>query len=347
MFDFLLTQTTENPWQEVARSFADTKGRQPTEDLIFLTLALALLLLLVSWTWKYFASRQTRPWASGIFTTPTKIAHIIDQAMLWRSRFDMGFYPTDTTRPSIPCSLTEYSDTDMTLEVPLGVTPSTRWIGRSMICYFYILHENKPPVFYKFISTVSNVFTKGTFQYVVLHTPTTITLEQKRKHLRLEIQPEVIKDFRLWIAKEDSTFHFETDRNMWPEEFAIYDSAQGNRLRIVDISGGGIALLINPKYYPDLDMFTAYDQILFMHLTLRPVDNMSLPPYFLAARLRTKIKEFDTGMMRLGYEFVEYSLDQEEQALEWIKIDPPKGIEDLITWTFKRHLELYRQQKIE
>ena len=286
-------------------------------------------------------------WASGIITAPNEILNIVDQAMLCRSRFDVGFYPTETARPSIPCSLVEYSATSMTLEVPLGVTPSARWIGRSMVCYFYILYEKRPPVFYKFISTISRVWAENTFHYVVLHTPTTITLEQKRKHLRLGLHPAVIKDFRIWTATEDDAFQFETDRNLWPEEFAIYSPNHENQLRIIDISGGGVGLNINPKHYPGLNTVFSQDQILFIRLALQPMRGMPLPPYYLAARLRTKLKEYETGMIHLGYEFIEYSLDQTGQELQWIKIDPQKGIEDLITWIFKRHLELYRKQKVE
>lgn len=347
MLDFFSFQVSENHWQQVARSFADTKGRQPTVDLVFLTIVLVLVLLTLSWGWKRFSSRKKAFWVTGTITSPAQLAQIIEQAMFCRSRFDLGFYPTETARPSIPCSLFEISNTSMTLEVPLGVKPSSRWIGRRMICYFYILNENEPPVFYKFISTISNIWDKNNFHYVVLDTPTKINLEQKRKHLRLELQPVVIKDFRLWTATEGTTFQLESNRELWPSEFAVYSPEHGNKLRIRDLSGGGIGLAINPKYYSDLDTIIAPDRILFIRLELQPVGNMLLPPYFLAARLRSKIKEYSTGMLLLGYEFVEYSLDQAAEELQWIKIDPQQGIDDLITWIFKRHLELYREQKIE
>ena len=85
--------------------------------------------------------------------------------------------------------------------------------------------------------------------------------------------------------------------------------------------------------------------VLFMRLELEPVGGLTIPPYFLAARLRTKAQDFDNGRLMLGYEFVEFGANNDDSNIDWVKIEPDKGIEDLTTWVFKRHLELYRQRE--
>ena len=36
----------------------------------------------------------------------------------------------------------------------------------------------------------------------------------------------------------------------------------------------------------------------------------------------------------------------EAETIDWVKIEPEKGIDELVTWVFKRHLELYREREI-
>lgn len=49
------------------------------------------------------------------------------------------------------------------------------------------------------------------------------------------------------------------------------------------------------------------------------------------------------GVLMLGYEFVECS-EPKDETFDWIKIKPEEGIDELVTWIFKRHLELYRER---
>lgn len=310
------------------------------------TLALVACILAGYLLWKRFTGKEKTSWASGSTALPREIALILDQAMLHRSRFDTSFHPATTSRQAISCALADHSDKGVVLEVPVGVTPSPSWVGREMACYFRIPRENKQPFFYKFISAVSKVFTQDGMHYLVLDIPKTIDLGQKRKHLRLEIPTTDIKDFRLWSATEDSSSHFETDQTKWPKPLAVLSQEQRNSLRVLDISGGGIKLAIDPKHNTSLNDFITQYPFLFMRLELEPAGDMHFPPHVLAAKLRTKTKDYDTGALLLGYEFVECSSTDVAEELEWIKIEPDRGIDDLVTWVFKRHLELYREREI-
>jgi len=271
------------------------------------------------------------------------ILNILDQATEHRSRLDVSFHPITTSRQTITCAVLEVQPEGILLELPVGVNPSANWIDRIMACFFRIPRPDGHPYFYKFISPVHEVKEISGVHYLVLKVPDKIELGQKRKHLRLEIPPMDILDFRIWPASEDSTFHYENDPEKWPEPLAVFSRESGNHLRIMDISGGGIRMMFDPKEYGSLDEFVAEHPILFMRLELAAALTRSQVMYFVAARLRTKMKDFDTGVLMLGYEFVECS-EPKDETFDWIKIKPEEGIDELVTWIFKRHLELYRER---
>ena len=34
------------------------------------------------------------------------------------------------------------------------------------------------------------------------------------------------------------------------------------------------------------------------------------------------------------------------ETIDWVRIEPENGIDELVTWVFRRHLELYREREI-
>ena len=346
MIDLFSIQASENPLRQISLAFFNSGGHQPEESRIVTTAILVGAAILVYIIWKRLGGGA--PWnrQSGSTVIPRDISSILEQAMVLRSRIDMSFHPIATSRQTISCTLFELADTGITLEMPLGVNPSDAWIGKLMVCYFRIPRENKQPYYYTFVSPVAGVWKKGDISYVILGLPPKVELGQKRKHLRLELPPRDIKDFRIWPATEDGSFHFETDPNNWPAPLAVYTRDVPVGLKVLDLSGGGIKLSFDPHLYDGLDDFVARNPVLFMRLELEQTDQMEFPPYFMAARLRTKVQDPKQGIMMLGYEFVECCSTDGAETIDWVKIDPERGIDDLVTWVFKRHLELYREREI-
>lgn len=345
MIDFFSLQASDTFFRQISLAFINLGGLKPNESQILLTAILVLAASLGYALWKRTTSSGMHH-ASGSTVIPGEIANILEQAFLQRSRIDLSFHPISTSRQTIACALFELSANGVTLELPIGVNPSVNWIGKRMVCYFRIPQTNKPPYFYTFISSVTGVQQKKDIYYLVLAMPSKVELGQKRRHLRLEIPPQDIKDFRIWPATEDGAFHFESDPTSWPPPLAVYTREDPECVRIVDLSGGGIKLSFDPARYASLDDFVAQHPILFMRLELMPVPKMELPVFIVAARLRTKAQDMDSGTLMLGYEFVECCKSPAPEIIDWVKIEPEKGIDDLVTWVFKRHLELYREKEI-
>lgn len=347
MIDLLTIQaSTEGLLQHVSTSAMDPGGHQPEGSMVMTTAALVAAVFLGYSLWRRYGRDAQTPPHTGATTVPREISSILDQAHLKRSRMDLSFHPISTSRQTISCTLQEMTPTGITLEMPLGVTPSESWIGREMACYFRVPREKKDPYFYTFVAPVQAVRQQGEIHHVTLDLPPRIELGQKRKHLRLELPPRDIKDFRVWPAAEDGTFHFESDPQKWPEPLAVYSRNERDKVDVLDLSGGGIKLSIDPNGYSGLEDFVGKHPVLFMRLELEPVSGMVVPPYFLAARMRTKAQDFDNGRLMLGYEFIECCSSDGGETIDWIKIEPDEGIDELVTWVFKRHLELYREREI-
>jgi len=345
MIDIFSLYAADSVVQPVSMAIVDTGGHEPAGHLITTTGALVAAVILGYLLWKR-RNGSPEPLQSGTTTGAGQISSILEQALLLRSRIDLSFHPISTSRQTISCTLFELTTQGVTLEMPVGVSPSEGWIGKAMVCYFRIPRENKPPFFYTFVSDVTAVRKQGEIHYLTLALPSKVELGQKRRYLRLELPSQDIKDFRIWPASEDGTFHFESDPANWPEPLAVYDPHSRDGVQVLDISGGGIKLSFNPERYSGLDDFVARHPVLFMRLELSPAGNMDFPPYFMAARLRTKAQDIDDGTLMLGYEFVECCATEGMETIDWIKIEPERGIDELVTWVFKRHLELYREREI-
>ncbi|GAB6110410.1 PilZ domain-containing protein [Desulfomicrobium salsuginis] len=341
-----LQASTDGLMRQFPANAMEPGGHQPEGSFLMTTAALVAAAFLGYALWRRRGGADGGRQRSGITTAPREISAILEQALLMRSRVDASFHPIAASRQTISCSLVDLAPDGVTLEMPLGVTPSSSWIGRLMACYFRIPRENREPYFYTFVSEVKAVHRKGEFHHLVLEIPPRVELGQKRRHLRLELPPRDIKDFRVWPAAEDGSFHFEPDPQKWPAPLATYIRGEHDGMHVLDLSGGGIKLSFDPTRYAGLEDFVSKHPVLFMRLELEPVGGLSVPPYFLAARLRTKTQDLDNGQYMLGYEFVECCSSDGGETIDWVKIEPENGIDELVTWVFKRHLELYREREI-
>lgn len=341
MFNPFFLQTSES-LQQVARSFGEVSHRPEETPLITagILVAAAVLAYLL---WKKIRPAAGKHWRTGSTIRPQSTTAILGQALIHRSRMDINFHSDDESRQTVSCTLYDLSDAEIILEMPFGVTPSEAWQGRVMKCFFRIPRPDKAPYFYTFSAPVLRIFRESKIDYLSLAVPQKIELGQKRRHLRLEVPSTDIKDFRVW-ASADGALPLEEDEANWPDPLAVYAS-DTESLRILDISGGGIRLAFDPKHYSDLEDFVSKNPVLIMRLELGPAAGEDSPPHYVAAQLRTNMRDAESGALMLGYEFVECR-DQNASTFDWIKIDPRQGVDSLVTWIFKRHLELYRGQEI-
>ncbi len=344
MIDFAFLQVADSLLGRIPSFLGGERILEPQGNFILTTGALVLAAIFGYMLWKK-SIRSTQARDSGSTVLPQEISSILEQAMFHRSRVDVGFHPISASRQTNSCALYELAGTGITLELPAGVSPAENWIGKVMVCYFRLPRGEKSPYFYKFISNVVGLHAIGDVAYLTLSLPDKVELGQKRRHLRLEVPPTDVRDFRIWASTENTTFHLESDLSKWPKPLAIMTGTSGEGLKVVDISGSGIKFAFHPTHCPGLGEYVVKNPLLFMRLDLEALGKMSFPAYYIASRLRTKNQDFDTGLLMLGYEFMEFCSDQGAETLQWTKVEEDSGIDDIVTWVFRRHLELYREQE--
>ncbi len=328
--------------EAIAEAFGSPRSGQTTMHLAYIFGFLAILVIIA-----LIAKYVQRLKEDDPVKRRERALTILDQALRNRSRIDVSFHPEDTGRLIISCVLENVGAERITLELPGGVSPSTSWIGKSILCFFRIPGDSGRPFFYKFSATIIDMRVHGDIHYLDLALPDQVELGQKRRHMRLDLPENDIMDFRVWPGSGDQILPCETDPDKWPDPLAVYRQDQGSPLHILDLSGGGIRLEYDPRQFPSLNDFLRSYPTLFMRLELVPMASKLPCIYYMTARLRTKQENFKTGSFMLGYEFVECGQTQAEGNIKWITIEPDHGIEDLVTWIFKRHLELYREREVE
>lgn len=327
-------------FEAVATAFGSPRTEQ---TVIHLAYVFGLLLLLLGIA--LAAKLAQRIKAEDPKARHKRNLEILHQALRNRSRMDVCFHPHEASKIIVPCALEDLHNTHGRLDLPGQVTPSQSWVNKSFLCFFRIPGPKGRPFFYKFTTKIIALHKHNDRHHLDFALPDQIELGQKRRHLRLKIPRNDILDFRIWAGDDDHEPPGLLNTDSKPVPLAIFSPDRATEFYVVDLSGGGICLEYDPRRLPGLDDYLQNSQALYMRLELTNIDEKLPSTYYMAARLRTRQENFDTGTFQIGYEFVQYAQDQPEGGLKWINVRPELGIADLITWVFKRHLELYREQE--
>ncbi|GAB1409240.1 hypothetical protein MASR1M90_03940 [Desulfovibrionales bacterium] len=331
---------------DIANAFITSSTDQVILNTVYSILGLICCIIVLYIVWQRMGAWWRRTHGFGIMPVQERL-NLLEQALMQRSRFDILFQSSSASHKIMSCSLISATADHITLEIPAGITPTKKWLGRQLTCFFRLARENNRIHFYTFTGHISTYHHSGNIHYIVLPLPEHIKLGQKRRHLRLNLPHADILDFRVLSVPEDGSMPTNPDASSWPPPLAVYRQERESALQIRDLSGGGLRLEYDPRLYPTLRDFIAHHPVLCMRLELRPEKDDQPIVYHLLARLRTRQEDFLSGNLMLGYEFVEYGSATEDNNLEWITIDPDQGIDDLVTWVFRRHLELYRERESE
>lgn len=336
----------DNVLQEISRSFASTSAGPTLLDTLLLVGGIVLAVTALFFLKNTVQKMLRGPGEDSPQERRKTVLALLDRALSHRSRMDVSFSPIQYPRKTMSCALTKIEKQTLLLELPTTIHPAQDWISREVVCFFRLPGEAGRQLFYKFIAAITGLRHAEGIHSLVLALPERVELGQKRRHLRLEIPKTDVLDFRVWSLDENVEPPCGTDVASWPEPLAVYTPEDSSHLHIMDISGGGIKLEYDPRQYPTLHDFISTNPQLFMRLELRPTAAYTKNIYYMTAKLRTRQEDFGNGSFMLGYEFMECGRYASEDDIQWLKIDPDQGIDDLVTWIFKRHLELYREREI-
>ncbi len=277
-------------------------------------------------------------------SSPSTIYEILDTAWAQNSRMELHFH---SQGKHLPCLYRELSRDRILIEPPQHIKINKSWIGRNVVIFFCVKLEKEARIYYKFNSTITDFFLQDENPVIQLSFPDKLDMEQKRKHLRLEIPSSYLKSLQVWPVFLQQDGSLPTKPAFLGEPLAAYDYSDPPKLKLMDLSGGGIKIGVSRKIISPVEEFIKKNPGLILRLQLRekPDTDEGAKTFYLLARIKNHFDD-GYGYYLLGMEYEQYGrLDPEtSEFLEWVKVDPEQGIEELVSWVIQKHLQFFREK---
>jgi hypothetical protein len=324
-------------------TFLMEAGSAPGIQAGLLVLWVAFLVFLIWTVRRRRKAKQELSLAEGRVTRAEDVRNILNRALAERSRFELGLPREDASRRNIPLKLFEINSERLILELPGYLNISAEWKGKIMECSFSVTVQSGNQAFYRFHSTVQDIRPAPGFPSITLTLPKWLELRQKRDHLRLEPRDRTIKELQLWpvrgekvrpenvLAESDSSVRFLPQ----PE----------SPVRILNISAGGARLELRPGMLSFPLPNLRRDGYIALSLALTGLDPGDTRSWFIIGKIRHLVQNEEGGTLEMGLLFtLAGEIDVSSSSVGPLSRIEERGVEELGTWIFHHHLELYRQK---
>lgn len=346
----------DRSYADVQRTFA---SHGATPELLANLLTLAFLLgaaIALGWLLsRWIARRRVAPPPSTWTTGRENILGMLDLALGQRARFDIMLESKDARSRFIPCALVSSSDDGVSLELSEMIQLSDEWLGQKAEVYFKLKLENPDlPNFFGFEAEIASlgVSSHGA-TLITVRLPDRIELRQKRSRLRIDPPFKLVRNFTVWPERREEDGSLARDPKTWGEPLMRHDPKDPRAIRILDISGGGIKVLVQQKAIAQ--RFTDGRRPLFfpgarffIDLGLHDPKSNTLLRLLLQATIKTASTKGPSRDLEMGMAFTaqaRISPDSPNQV-EWRVLAGDDSVEGIDNWVFKRHLDVHREKGI-
>lgn len=333
-------------WPQISSSFSETIMQSTGYLLLMIILGLILVLILGYYIYQRFRAgkKSEAPSAFEVASTD-RILDIMGQALELNSRFDLRL---DGVSREIFCVLRNYDSSFVYLEPPAQLKASAKLRGRDISVFFKLKPPGQKLSFYKFKSEIVQVIPEDNLFILKIRMPSSLSMDQKRQHLRLEGPMEYIRYLMVRPVPYDEKGNFSQYWSNFKEPFWKVESGSTNpEMTLMDISGGGIRIRVSSHSLGDKEEFLKNHPSLLLSLVIVHGDDSSDEPEEFHVIARVK-KHYYDGMgnhiLAMQYEH-RAMVDEESNAITaWKSIPPEDGVEEITTWVVKTHLKLYREK---
>jgi|GEM_PF-2589796 len=345
------------------RGFADVQrtfsGHGTTPELLANLLTLVFLLgaaIVLGWLLsRWIASRRVTPPPSTWTTGRENILGMLDLALNQRARFDIVLENKAARSRFIPCALVASGDDGVSLELSEVIQLSDEWLDQRAKVYFKLkLEDPDLPSFFGFAAEIVNVGVSPHGATVVtVRLPDRIELRQKRSRLRIEPPFKLVRNFTVWPEQRNEEGSLSQDPRAWGAPLLRLDPKNPRAVRILDISGGGVKVLVQqgtmqqrftgdrrPQFVPGVRFF--------IDLGLHDPKTNALLRLLLHATVKTASTRGSSRDLEMGMAFTaEARISAESPDLvEWRALTGDASVESIDNWVFKRHLDLHREKGV-
>jgi hypothetical protein len=239
--------------------------------------------------------------------------------------------------------LFEIDSERLILELPGYLNISAEWKGKIMECSFSVTVQSGSQAFYRFHSTVQDIRPAPGFPSITLTLPRSLELRQKRDHLRLEPRDGTIEELRLWPVRSEKV---RPEDVLTGSDFSVDFLPQAESpVRILNISAGGARLELRPNLLSFPLSNLRQDGYIALSLALTGLDPGDTRSWFIIGKTRHLGQNEETGTLEMGLRFtLAGEIDVRSSSVGPLNRIEERGVEELGTWIFHHHLELYRQK---
>ncbi len=312
--------------------------------ITLLIIALILIYILLQRIKRYRRRNKPSPF---IKTNKAELREILLTSMTERSKFEMSF--SDQPKFAAICTLVDVSRDNLTLELPLNITPTSDWVGKEIFIYFSTSRERTKRIFYFFSSRILRYYGQGNGYYLEIEFPHFIEIKQKRRHFRIEAKNEEFNRVLLYLIspeqqiKEIEHLPRPIFRFPIPHEEKEGEKEKPSPVQIINISAGGIRIKFSNemKKALSIDMENPPDFLLYISFE----DNGKKKKLLLWCRPRNYFEDFVSRDLEIGMEFIkEGFLDpKDKKRILWKRISPEEGQDDVAKWVFLKNLRLIQK----
>jgi len=339
-------------WTEFRQHF---RGHGVTEQLeVFYILLVVVIAVAVIAGWqlnRWLMRSRGRELPPNWIVASARIASLLQTAFDQRVKIDLLLEHNSAQSRFISCVLLDVSPHGVVVELSESVRLSQEWMGRHAEVYFKIKSDDSPQqLFYQFTSEIVAIGASPHGNTVAtLEFPDRIETGQKRAHLRIDPPSNAIRGFQLWPESRGPDGRLSGDMRDWGRPVLQHEWSHASRVRIVNISGGGIRFEFHTASLQarERPSFRLGDRF-FVSLDLyEPGDGESVR-LFLLAKVRNAFDDYAGKRLEIGLEFLgqgQKTLDRPDFVL-WRELPEDTGVETIDNWVFKRHLEMHREKGI-
>ena len=273
-----------------------------------------------------------------------KIKACLQEAMDQRAKFLISLPEEITSVGGLDTSLSEFDDNYLYVEASSLNKFNPGWENIIVTCFFKLLTKRKPrkETFLNFKTRLTSHAKHTEPIILLLDFPDKLEIGQRRSSIRIEVNPRLILGFSLW--NEDRFIRATangTQRKLHKPKASIKDLESG-RIKIMDISAGGMKLKILPDAVKDLGLNWEKRDTIILWLVLSHPEKNDREQSWLKARVCYKYEDFVSKEFDLGLEFINFGQITSDKKMKWLRVKD-NNIEPIGDWTYKRYLEHYRQ----
>ncbi|MFW5731417.1 MAG: hypothetical protein ACOCV7_07165, partial [Desulfonatronovibrionaceae bacterium] len=243
-----------------------------------------------------------------MITSRDKIETCLNTAMDQRTRFIIALPQEESGIHDLGGYLAEFSQDSMLLETDSRVFKQ-RWQELPLTCYFMIEDTKgmQKTVFFNFQCTVRETRKDRFNQFkLTVDFPESLNISQRRKSMRVEMDPRLVMGFSLWEEDRFIQKSSETSQKSLFSPLMTVDQVKSGSLRLINLSAGGIKAVFPNRLTEKLGQEWEKGHPLILWLVLKEPCNGQKLVFWLKARIKYIFPDKQEDSTAMGLEFTCY-----------------------------------------